>query len=1051
MSLATTDSKVTYQGNGATTTWPFSYPVLEKAHLKVILTDPAGAENTLTNDYVVDLTGKIVTYPGYENGQEPSVVDQPPKLPTGWKITLLRQVPLTQETDLGDRWPFKEIEDMSDRTTMQIQQLAEAVDRSLKVPVSGGSSGDLITDILGTANGYATAAAGSASSAAGSATTASASATAAGMSAAAAAARVTEAEAAAALAEAASNTTGSKSTGAYVCGVKTHQCVLPVRSGATEIPVARFALNGIGWAAGAVKASTKMRVTVKAGETMSTSEFGIYRNGSSYRVDFQGALSGGAGALDYYALSRGSSVLPKGVVTSLGTSPGYLGWKNNASAASAGSHNHMNGSLTWEGIPYSGMTDYQLGSPNAHHHTITELATDGAHTHTVAIEAAFKINGAAEGNNTSAANSAVDNHAELGVTSAPKFWPTIYGSGGAVFGNHYTPQTTDYLEMRVGWMDSSAANAVEVIIEFLGLNHTLWFYDGEKQAWGSSPGAFALGDSIVESVDLGGAVPTPSSGVYGSSYRFIWTDLLGIKNYGTGGHKTDEILARTNLSGSTLYIDGAAISANTGIVNGGINDCIQKVLYNHSKKFSTASYESGWTFSPLNNIKTLISRISAAGIKPYLLLSPAINAAVYAAQSTLQISNFDGSSVESMPAAYWDEIAELWEKTKAQLQVWARINQIELIDWYTPMEVENFNASLSHDGIHLSFLGYNVAANLVYDAVYRHVSGSSYLNVSTSSIIINAEGIQRPTVAVGSVVSGAEAAVTNVGTSSDAVFNFVLPKGADGTDGTDGTAATIAVGSVTSGGTASVLNVGTANSAVFDFVLPKGADGTNGADGADGTAATITVGEVTTGEPGTSVSVTNSGTTNAAVLNFVIPKGATGDAGTLATSTTAGVIKLAGDLAAGTAEAPELKESGVTPATYSGRLSVAVNAKGLVTGITKLPEKPTTLNIPGGSGYSSSAELCDTARKLNSVRINTRNQDYSSFIPGASTTIIIYKIVNGTTTAIATISGITVADTTYSLTTPADIEAGASVRAAFSGSNNSIPFADVICVWGVAA
>ena len=35
------------------------------------------------------------------------------------------------------------------------------------------------------------------------------------------------------------------------------------------------------------------------------------------------------------------------------------------------------------------------------------------------------------------------------------------------------------------------------------------------------------------------------------------------------------------------------------------------------------------------------------------------------------------------------------------------------------------------------------------------------------------------TVKVGTVVSGATASVTNVGTSEDAVFNFVLPKGAD--------------------------------------------------------------------------------------------------------------------------------------------------------------------------------------------------------------------------------------------------------------------------------
>ena len=61
---------------------------------------------------------------------------------------------------------------------------------------------------------------------------------------------------------------------------------------------------------------------------------------------------------------------------------------------------------------------------------------------------------------------------------------------------------------------------------------------------------------------------------------------------------------------------------------------------------------------------------------------------------------------------------------------------------------------------------------------------------------------------------------------------------------------------------------------------PQGAPGPAGADGApgkDGAAATVTVGTVTTGEPGTDATVTNTGTENAAVLDFVIPKGDPGD------------------------------------------------------------------------------------------------------------------------------------------------------------------------------
>lgn len=141
---------------------------------------------------------------------------------------------------------------------------------------------------------------------------------------------------------------------------------------------------------------------------------------------------------------------------------------------------------------------------------------------------------------------------------------------------------------------------------------------------------------------------------------------------------------------------------------------------------------------------------------------------------------------------------------------------------------------------------------------------------------------------------GTEASVVNSGDDQNVVLEFTIPRGAagqdgaagaDGQDGAPGQAATITVGSVSTGepGTnASVTNSGTENAAVFDFVIPRGADGTpgqNGQDGADGAAATISVGEVITGEPGTDAEVVNTGNENAAVLKFTIPRGATGQDG----------------------------------------------------------------------------------------------------------------------------------------------------------------------------
>lgn len=56
----------------------------------------------------------------------------------------------------------------------------------------------------------------------------------------------------------------------------------------------------------------------------------------------------------------------------------------------------------------------------------------------------------------------------------------------------------------------------------------------------------------------------------------------------------------------------------------------------------------------------------------------------------------------------------------------------------------------------------------------------------------------------------------------------------------------------------------------------QGERGVQGAQGPAGNAATITIGNITTSAPGTSASVTNRGTSSAAVLDFVLPKGKDG-------------------------------------------------------------------------------------------------------------------------------------------------------------------------------
>lgn len=91
-------------------------------------------------------------------------------------------------------------------------------------------------------------------------------------------------------------------------------------------------------------------------------------------------------------------------------------------------------------------------------------------------------------------------------------------------------------------------------------------------------------------------------------------------------------------------------------------------------------------------------------------------------------------------------------------------------------------------------------------------SNPKWSNVGT----IKGDKGDAATIEVGNVTSGDVAKITNSGTSSAAIFDFVLPKG---------DAATIKVGTVTEGESAKVTNSGNEHEAIFDFVLPSGEPG----------------------------------------------------------------------------------------------------------------------------------------------------------------------------------------------------------------------------------
>ena len=162
------------------------------------------------------------------------------------------------------------------------------------------------------------------------------------------------------------------------------------------------------------------------------------------------------------------------------------------------------------------------------------------------------------------------------------------------------------------------------------------------------------------------------------------------------------------------------------------------------------------------------------------------------------------------------------------------------------------------------------------------------------------------TIKVGTVKTGAagtSVTVSNSGTASAAVFDFVIPRGDKGDTGPQGlqgiqgaTGATGPQGAKGDKGDAFTYADFTQEQLAGlkgpqgDKGLQglqgerglqglQGPKGNDGAAGAAGAAATIKVGVVTTGAAGTAAKVTNSGTTSAAVLDFVIPQGPKGDKG----------------------------------------------------------------------------------------------------------------------------------------------------------------------------
>lgn len=146
MTVSSTTTKVSYSGNGSTVAFAVSFYFLDNTHLKVVKRSALGIETTLT--YPTDYS---VTGAGVPAGGTVTLNVAPL---SGETLVIARNAPLTQLVDYqtNDPFPANTHEMALDKLTMELQQVQEQVDRSVKVSISDTTSPDaLIASVVNSA------------------------------------------------------------------------------------------------------------------------------------------------------------------------------------------------------------------------------------------------------------------------------------------------------------------------------------------------------------------------------------------------------------------------------------------------------------------------------------------------------------------------------------------------------------------------------------------------------------------------------------------------------------------------------------------------------------------------------------------------------------------------------------------------------------------------------------------------------------------------------------------------------------------------------------
>jgi len=125
---------VQYQCDGVNKTyiWPYDFNNIKDINL--ILVDEDGRQTEQTGNILYDAQNKTLTYPS---------IGEP--LPATYKVVLVRRTPISQTTELANKWPYNHIEGMGDKVILILQEMKEQLDRTLQINVGADEDPNQVT------------------------------------------------------------------------------------------------------------------------------------------------------------------------------------------------------------------------------------------------------------------------------------------------------------------------------------------------------------------------------------------------------------------------------------------------------------------------------------------------------------------------------------------------------------------------------------------------------------------------------------------------------------------------------------------------------------------------------------------------------------------------------------------------------------------------------------------------------------------------------------------------------------------------------------------